>query len=269
MTGEIALLELTAKKVRIRILGSIYMTQSPHIGSSFSCVEILVALYFNVLRVSPGDTTNYKRDRFIMSKGHACPALFAVLVERGFLSEDEYNSFAIDNGLEQHPNRDIENAIELSTGSLGHGLSVGIGMALAGRIDKGQYKIYVLLSDGELNEGSTWEAIAFAGHHKLSNLVALVDANRMQALGNTKDILDLEPISDKWRQFGWHAQDINGHDFKQILGALSALSNNKPNVIVLHTIKGKGVSFMEGNVLWHYRAPNDFEYIKALEELSG
>ncbi|NPV60809.1 MAG: transketolase [Actinobacteria bacterium] len=269
MDDDVASLESIARRVRIRVLNSIYATRSPHIGSSFSPIEILVALYFRVLKASPQETSNPERDRFILSKGHACPSLYAVLTERGFMSEEEYNRFAMDDGVEQHPNMEVGKGIEVSTGSLGHGLSIGAGMALAGRLDNRSYKVYVLLSDGELNEGSVWEAVAFAGHHGLSNLVALVDANKMQALGHTRDIIDLEPIAEKWHQFRWHTQEIDGHDFTQILEAVTALSNNKPNVIIMHTIKGKGVSFMEDNILWHYRAPDDEEYEKALKELTG
>jgi transketolase len=269
MKEDIPSLEDIARRVRIKILKAIYSTKSPHIGSAFSSVEVMVSLYFRVLNVSPEEPFLQDRDRFVLSKGHACPAFYAVLAERGFLTDEEFGCFAVDDGvLEQHPNMEVEKGVEVSTGSLGHGLSIGTGMALAGRLDNRPYKVYVLLSDGELDEGSTWEAITFAGHHRLSKLVALVDANGMQALGHTKDIIDLEPISDKWRQFGWHAQEVDGHDFAQILGALSSLSNEEPNVVVLHTIKGKGVSFMEDNILWHYRAPDDGEYRKALEELS-
>lgn len=183
---------LLSKKIRKSILDLIYKTKSPHIGPSFSIVEILVALYFKVLNVSPDNASNHNRDRFILSKGHACPALYAVLAERGFISKDDLDGFATNDGiLEQHPNIDLDKGIEVSTGSLGHGLSIGTGMALAGKVDKKQYRVYVLLSDGELNEGSVWEAIMFAGHHKLSNLIAFVDYNKIQALGCTRDIIDL------------------------------------------------------------------------------
>lgn len=269
MNYDIESLESIAKKVRIRVLNSIYVTRSPHIGSSFSSIEILVALYFKVLKLSSQNVGNPERDRFILSKGHACPALYAVLVERGFMNEKDYNQIAKNDGIEQHPSKEIEKGIEVSTGSLGHGLSIGTGMAIAGKLDKKDYRVFVLLGDGELNEGSTWEAIAFAGHHRLSNLVALVDANKMQALGHTKDIIDLEPIAEKWRQFGWYVQEVDGHDFTQIMKAMNNLSEERANVVILHTIKGKGVSFMENNILWHYRAPDDEEYKRALQELSG
>ncbi|MDP2168343.1 MAG: transketolase [Thermodesulfovibrionales bacterium] len=257
-----------SNRVRRSILDLVHRTKSPHIGSSFSTVEILVALYFNRLNVSPDDPLNPERDRFILSKGHACSALYAVLAERGFLSKEDLELFAVDGGrLEQHPNMDLGRGIEVSTGSLGHGLSIGAGMALAAKVDKKKYGIYVLLSDGELNEGSVWEALMFAGHHRLSNLVAFVDFNKIQALGFTKDIIDLEPLDEKWRSFGWHAQTADGHDFEEIFAALNSLSTEKPNVVILHTIKGRGVSFMENKLLWHYRAPDDREYADALKEL--
>ncbi len=256
------------RKIRKNVLDIIYKTRSPHIGSSFSVVEILVALYFRQLKTTVDDPAHPERDRFILSKGHACATLYAVLAERGFLSRKDIEGFAVNNGvLEQHPNMNLEAGIEVSTGSLGHGLSIGTGKALAGKVDRRPYKVYVLLSDGELNEGSVWESIMFSGHHRLNNLVALVDCNKIQALGCTRDIIDLEPIGEKWESFGWHAQDVDGHNFTEIFKAFDALSGDRPNVIVLHTVKGKGVSFMENQLLWHYRSPDEKEYDLALKEL--
>lgn len=257
-----------ARNVRKTILEINYKTQSPHIGPSFSIVEILVALYFKVLNTSPENPTYPDRDRFILSKGHACPGFYAVLRERGFLTQEELGGFALDGGiLEHHPSKDLSRGIEVSTGSLGHGLSIGAGMALAAKVDKKPYKTYILLGDGELNEGSIWEAAMFAGHHQLNDLIALVDYNRIQALGSTTDILDLDPLEEKWKAFGWHVQEIDGHDFEQIFYSLSSISPDKPNVIILNTTKGKGISFMENELLWHYRAPDDAEYEQALKEL--
>ncbi len=262
---------LLSKKVRRSILNMIYRTKSPHLGPSFSIVELLVSLYFRVLAVSPDHPYNQNRDRFILSKGHACPAFYAVLAERGFLNEKDLMGFAVNNGaLEQHPNINIKRGIEVSTGSLGHGLPIGVGMAVAAKKDKMSYKVFVLLSDGELNEGSVWEAVMFASHHSLDNLVAIVDYNKMQALGYTKDIINLEPLSQRWSSFGWGVREIDGHDYGQILRACESVpfSKGKPTVIIAHTVKGKGVSFMEDKLLWHYRAPNDEEYEAALKELS-
>lgn len=261
--------ESLSKKIRRAILGMIYRTKSPHIGSSLSIVEALVALYFKFLNISPDNPFDQNRDRFILSKGHACPALYAVLSEKGFITQDDLNSFAVNGGvLEQHPTMDVKHGIEATTGSLGHGLSIGVGMCLAQNMDKKNYKVYVLLSDGDLNEGSTWEAIMFAGHHKLNNLIAMVDYNNIQALGYTKEVMNMNPLGRKWSDFGWNVQEVDGHDFKQIFNALSSLSAERPNVVILHTLKGKGVSFMENKLLWHYRAPDDEEYALAMRELS-
>ena len=261
--------EVVSNKIRKIILDIIFKTKSPHIGPSFSVVEILVALYFGHLNISADDLLNPDRDRFILGKGHACATLYAVLAEKGFITKDDLDGFAINDGiLEQHPNMDLSKGIELSTGSLGHGLSVGTGMALAGKIDNKPYNIYVLLGDGELNEGSVWEAVMFAGHHKLNNLTAIVDHNKIQALGCTRDIINLEPLGEKWECFGWNVLDIDGHNYEQIFDALNSLSLTQPNVIILHTIKGKGISFMEDTLLWHYRAPDEKEYELALKELT-
>lgn len=260
--------EKISSRVRKIVLDIIYKTKSPHIGPSFSIVDILVALYFKFLNILPEETHYPERDRFILSKGHACATLYAVLFERGFLSKEVINGFAINGGaLEHHPSMDLKKGIEVSTGSLGHGLSIGAGIALSGKVDKKKYKVYVLMSDGELNEGSVWEAIMFAGHHRLKNLIVMVDYNKMQALGDTKEIIDLDPLGKKWESFGWNVQETDGHNYEHIFNSLNSLSTKKPNVIILHTIKGKGVSFMEGKLLWHYRAPNDEEYKLALKEL--
>lgn len=260
--------EKLAQQVRLTTLEINYKTRSPHIGSSFSIVEALVALYFQFLNISPDNPLDENRDRFLLSKGHACPSFYATLYKKGFITKEELEGFAMNDGtFEHHPSLDLKHGIEITTGSLGHGLSVGAGMALSGKLDRKNHKIYVILSDGELNEGSTWESIMFSSHHKLHNLVALVDCNKMQALGFTKDIIDLNPIGPKWENFNWHVQDIDGHDFEQIFKALNSLNPEKPNALILNTIKGKGVSFMENNLLWHYRAPNEEEYIQAKKEL--
>lgn len=259
-----------ACKLRRKTLELIYRTKSPHIGPSLSIVEILTALYFKFLNVSPENSSHPERDRFILSKGHACATLYAVLAERGFISEHDLDGFAQNDGtLEQHPNIDLTKGIEVSTGSLGHGLALGAGMALAGKVDAKEYLTCVLLSDGELNEGSIWEAVMFAAHHRLCRLIAVVDRNRMQALGRTSDIIDLHPLAAKWKSFGWHAQEINGHDFADIFRAFDNLSSQTPNVIILNTVKGKGISFMENEILWHYRCPNEAEYRRAGEELAS
>ncbi|MBN1526359.1 MAG: transketolase [Candidatus Omnitrophica bacterium] len=264
--GELGIL---SRKIRLSVLDMIHRTKSPHIGSSLSAVDILVALYFEIMNIDPKGQCGKNKDRFILSKGHACAALYAVMAERGIIDADTINGFARNGGaLEQHPNKHHCEGIEVSTGSLGHGLSIGAGMALSGKVDRKAYKVYVLLSDGEMNEGSVWEAVMFAAHQGLDNLIALVDANKIQAMGCTKDIIGLDPISEKWRSFGWHVQDIDGHDFREIINAFKNIMPGKPNAIILNTSKGKGVSFMENNVLWHYRSPDEVEYRDARKELA-
>ena len=257
-----------SKKIRKSILDLIYRTKGPHIGSAFSCVELLIGLYLRFLNVAPANTSNPERDRFIFSKGHASPALYAILFECGFLSDDDLAGLAVNGGcLEQHPNKDIAKGIEVSTGSLGHGLAIGVGMALASRKDGLKHRVCVLISDGELNEGSTWEAVLFSAHHRLSNLLLVIDYNKMQALGT----LELAPLKGKFEAFGWACEEIDGHDFPAIIEALDRVpfQQNKPSVIVAHTTKGKGVSFMENSLYWHYSCPNDKEYALALDELSN
>ncbi len=260
-----------AKKARKEILNMIYRTKSPHIGSSFSIVEILIALYFKILSVSPDNPQTENRDRFILSKGHGCPALYAVLSLKGFINQRCINGFAVNGGtLEHHPTRDIKRGIEVSTGSLGHGLSIGAGMAISAKYDKSSYRIFALLSDGEMNEGDVWEAAMFASHHKLDNLVGIIDYNKIQALGRTNEVVNLEPLAQKWSAFGWEVREIDGHNFEEIINTLENIpyGQGKPIVLIAHTVKGKGVSFMENKLLWHYRCPNKEEYTKALKELS-
>lgn len=259
-----------AKTVRRRILEMICRTRGPHLGSSFSCVELLVGLYFHALKTSPEDAENPRRDRFIFSKGHASPALYAVLFERGFLSRKDIDGFAVNGGsLQQHPDYNPRGGIEVSTGSLGHGLSVGTGMAYALKRDGNPARVFVIVSDGELNEGSTWEAILFAAQHKLDNLVLVVDNNRMQALGFTRDTIALDPLEQKFAAFNWAVEVIDGHGFPSIIGAYDRLpfERDKPSVIVAETVKGKGVSFMENNLHWHYCYPMEDELTQACKEL--
>ena len=271
-TEEILKYKDLANQVRRLVLHMVHTTKSPHVGSAYSCVELLVALYFKALHISANGLEHPDRDRFIFSKGHACAALYAVLHLKGFLSKKDLDGFGIDGGvLEEHPTRNLKRGIEVSTGSLGHGLSVATGMALAAKKDQKSHRAFVLISDGELNEGSVWEAALFAAQHKLSNLVLIIDYNKMQAVGFPKNTLELEPLADKWDAFGWAVTQVDGHDFVDIFKALDALtlSVSKPNVIIAHTVKGRGVSFMENNLLWHYRPPDEEEYGKALKELSS
>ncbi len=269
-TNEKTILSNAAKEIRRDILDIIHKSKSPHIGSSFSTVEILTALYFRILKIDPENPTDENRDRFIMSKGHGCPALYATLSHRGFFSREILEGFAIDGGtLEQHPTRNLAWGIEVSTGSLGHGLSIGVGMALGAKNKKQGYRTFVLMSDGECNEGSVWEAAMFAPKYRLDNLIAVIDYNKLQALGRTAETVQFEPFADKWKSFGWAVREIDGHDVDEIVRILSSVpfEEGKPSVIITHTIKGKGVSFMEDKLLWHYKTPDEGELNKALEEL--
>lgn len=260
-----------AKKIRKEILEIIYKTKSPHIGSSLSIVEILISLYFKFLNVSPQKKKDKERDIFILSKGHAALALYVVLAERGFMKRAVLKKFGVDNGLlEGHPTRNLEYGIEVSTGSLSHGLAIGAGMALARKRNDSKSRVFVLLSDGELQEGSVWETALFASHHKLDNLIAIVDYNKIQALDKLENIMNLEPLKKKWQAFGWQAKEINGHDFFQLEGVLNKIpfSSQRPSVVIANTKKGKGVSFMENNPLWHSKVPDEKEFKNALKELS-
>lgn len=256
-----------AKRVRRQVLQMIYNTKSPHIGGCFSCVDILVSLYFSAMNVSPETKKDEGRDIFILSKGHACPALYAVLAERGFFAKEQLEKFAINGGLlEGHPNQDLDLGIEVSTGSLGYGLSVGAGMALARKLNSSSSKVFVLLSDGDLQEGCVWQALMFSAQHKLNNLRAIIDYNKLQVLGETKDVLNLEPLKDKLEAFGWEVEEVDGHDFNEIIGSLQE-GGDKPKAIIAHTKKGKGISFMEDNLAWHSKCPNEEEYNRALIEI--
>ncbi len=234
-----------------------------------SIVELLLVLYHGVMRVDPKDPDRPDRDRFILSKGHGCAALYAVLAERSFFPEEWLKTFYQDGSpLAGHIVHTVP-GVEVSTGSLGHGLPMACGMALVGKRDHKPYRVFALLSDGECDEGSNWEAALFAGHHNLDNLIVIVDYNKIQALGHTNEVLDLEPFADKWRAFGWSVREIDGHDVEEARSTLTEcpLSADHPSCIIAHTVKGKGVSFMENKLLWHYRCPDDDELQRALAEL--
>jgi transketolase len=237
-----------------------------------SAIELLVLLYGRILRVDPSDPQWPDRDRFLLSKGHSCAALYAVLAESGFFPVEWLDDFYLDGSrLAGHVTHTGVPGVEASTGALGHGLSIACGMALAAKRDKTPVRVFVLLSDGECDEGSTWEAALFAAHHGLDNLIAIVDYNKIQSLGTVQEVLRLEPLADKWRAFGWSVTEIHGHVFGQIEAALSAFPRDagKPTCIVAHTVKGKGVSFMENKLLWHYRPPDQRELQLALAELEA
>ncbi len=261
-----------AKKIRIDVLKMIGRAKSAHVGSSFSMADLLAVLYTDTLRVDPHKPEWPDRDRFILSKGHGCAGLYAILAERGFFPKKWLDDFYLNGShLPGHVTHSGIPGVEVSTGALGHGLSIASGMALAAKHDNKSYRIFTMLSDGECDEGSIWEAALFAPHHKLDNLIAIVDYNKIQSLGTVKEVLNLDPFADKWKAFGWGVHEINGHDFKEIKEAFDTLpfTLGKPSCIIAHTIKGKGVSFMENLLLWHYRSPQGDEFTNALKELEN
>ena len=251
-----------ARKVRKDILKISNLAKSSHVGSCLSIVDILVALYFSIF-----ENKAKKNFEFILSKGHACLALYCILYNLKIISKKLLNSYGTNNTLlMQHVSHKVPE-IKVSTGSLGHGLPIGAGIALSSKLKNTKKTIYVLISDGELNEGSTWEALMFASHHKLSNLVVIVDYNKIQSLDLVEKTLKIEPLSNKFKSFGCDVKIIEGHNFSKILSVLKQKNKKKPLIIIANTIKGKGVSFMENKVSWHYKSPNDVELFKALKEL--
>jgi len=265
-------MEGLAQRVRQHTVRMVHLAKSSHLGSSLSMVELLVALYGGILKVDPAQPDWPDRDRFILSKGHACASYYAVLAERGFFPIEWLDTF-YQNGsrLAGHATYPYVPGVEIATGSLGHGLSVATGMALVAKRERKPYRIFCLLSDGECDEGAVWEAVLFAPQHQLDNLTIIVDYNKIQALGHTREVVDLEPFADKWRAFRWSVREIDGHNLVEIVEALTSIPYQQgvPNCIIAHTVKGKGISFMEDSLLWHYRSPQGEEYIKALAELGG
>jgi len=270
LEADIPALKRRAAELRGRIVRMCHEAESAHLGSSLSCVDVLTVAYWDVLRIDANNPKDPLRDRFILSKGHAAMAIYATLATRGYFPVDELVTYNKDNGrLAEHPPANLLPGVEAATGSLGHGLPIGIGMALAGRIQGRSYRIYALLSDGENNEGSVWEAAMFASAQKLENICVIVDYNKWQATARSNETLQLSPLREKWEAFGWDAYEVDGHD----VGALSRMMRNVPNgsgkpvALIAHTVKGKGVSFMEDDNNWHYRAPTAEEVIKANKEL--
>ena len=256
--------------VRRDIIEMIHEAGSGHPGGSLSAVEILVMLYFHEMRVRPEDPGWPARDRFILSKGHAAPALYAVLAERGFFAKSELATFsAPGTRLQKHIDMHLVPGAELSTGSLGQGLSVGVGMALADRMDGADRRVYVLIGDGESQEGQIWEAALFAAQLRLDNLVAFLDYNGCQVDGYVRDICCLDPIVEKWDSFGWHVQRVDGHDLGAIQSALARTRDESgPHMIVADTVKGQGITFMENRPEWHARAPDEAQYQQAVRDLA-
>ncbi|MFC1970602.1 transketolase [Chloroflexota bacterium] len=263
-------LKTVAKRLRRHIITMIGKAGSGHPGGSLSSVEIVTTLYWKVLRHKPADSQWSDRDRFILSKGHAAPLLYSVLAECGYLPVAELATLRqLDSRLQGHADRIATPGVEMSSGSLGQGLSFAIGVALAGRLNSQSHRVYVLLGDGECDEGQVWEGAMAAAHFKLDNLTAIIDNNGLQIDGCNYDIMNLEPLNRKWEAFGWHVIEVDGHDFTQLLDAFgeAKLVEGQPTIIIAHTIKGKGVSFMENKVGFHGKAPNADEVAIALKEL--
>lgn len=263
-------MQALARKIRGQVIAMSHAKKTPHLGSSLSCVELVVAAYWGVLRIDPQQPWDPARDRFILSKGHAATTLYAALAYRGFFDEALLDTYADDGGrLGEHPSLGCVPGVEASTGSLGHGLPIAAGMALSQRIRGPQYRCLVLLSDGECEEGTTWEAALFAAAQRIDHLAVLIDYNKWQATGRSDEVLALCPLAEKWRAFGWSVREIDGHDLAAIGQALAAIpdGSGKPIAIVAHTVKGKGVSFMEDDNNWHYRIPTADEVRLARKEL--
>ncbi len=259
-----------ARHMRWKIVEMSYKAKTSHVGSALSCVDILAAVYWSVLNIDPNNPLDKDRDRFILSKGHAATALYTALAFRGFYPEQWLESYATSGSkLEEHPGPRCVPGVEAATGSLGHGLSLGVGMALSAKIKDSPYHSYVLLSDGECNEGTVWEAAMFSSAKNLDNLTAIIDFNKWQATGRSREIMAIEPLWEKWESFGWSAHEVDGHDIDAIVHLLEKLkeTSGKPSVIIAHTIKGRGISFMEDDNNWHYRIPDENDLMAVKGEL--
>jgi transketolase len=262
--------EKLAHKIRHSVVRMTHLGKSSHVGSALSMADVMAVLYSGALRVDPGNPKWPERDRFVLSKGHAGAAVYAALAHTGFMPvsvlDEHYRDGSILSGHVSHKGVP---GVELSTGSLGHGLGVAVGMAKAAHLRGAGFRVVCLLSDGECDEGSNWEAILFAAHHKLSNLTAIVDYNKIQSLAAVSETIGLEPFVDKWIAFGWRVIEVDGHDHRELRDALAAANTagDRPTCVICHTTKGKGISFMENSVLWHYRTPQGDEFDAAIEEL--
>lgn len=266
-TSSIAL----ARNIRGHALRMVHQANASHIGSCLSMADILSVLYHRVLKIDPMFPKEQSRDRFFLSKGHGAAIVYAVLAEKGFFPLNLLDDYCKDGSmLTGHINSEVA-GVEFSTGSLGHGLPVACGVALSGHREQQPYRVFVMLSDGELDEGSNWEAILFAPHHHLDNLVAIVDYNKLQGFGATKEVLDIEPLELKWQSFGWAVKVVNGHDHAELQEVLYSVPfvKGKPSVVIANTVKGKGILFMENQLAWHYRSPDKMQLEQALAELGG
>lgn len=270
MTNE--KLKVHANNIRKNIITEVYSAKSGHPGGSLSAADILTELYFEQMDINKENVNTIDRDRFVLSKGHASPLLYATLAEKGFIDMEDLKGFRhIDSKLQGHPNMNYVAGVDMSTGSLGQGISCAVGMAITNKVDGNNHRIYALLGDGECEEGEVWEAAMAASHYKLDNLCAILDYNHLQIDGNIEDVISPEPFMSKFKSFGWNVLDVNGHNFDELRNAFEQAEQvkNKPTVIIAHTIKGKSVSFMENNYAWHGAAPNQEQYEQAMEELGG
>lgn len=267
---EIERLKEISKNVRMDIIEEVYSAQSGHPGGALSCADILTVLYFNQMNINPNRKDDENRDRFILSKGHASPALYAVLSERGYFSKDELKSFRKYGAMLQgHPDMKHIPGVDMTAGSLGQGLSAANGMAMSAKLDKKNYRVYCLLGDGEIEEGQIWEAVMASAHYKLDNLCVIVDNNNLQIDGKVSDVMSVYPLKEKFEAFGFETYEIDGHNIDELILTFQKASTIKgrPTAIIAKTIKGKGVSFMENQAGWHGKAPNEDEYKLAIEEL--
>lgn len=263
-------LELKSVRLRKRLIETIASAGAGHTGGGLSCLDILNVLYNRVLRVSPETLSEPHRDRYVQSKGHSVEALYVVLADRGFFPDEDLETVCrYQSHYVGHPTRHIP-GIEMNTGALGHGLSICIGMALAAKMDAAPYRVFTLLGDGELAEGSNWEAGLAAAHHGLDNLVAILDHNSLQITGYTRDVMSTEPVADKWRAFGWDVREIDGHDYAALTKAMTdPPTTGQPTFVIANTVKGKGVSFMEDVAKWHHRVPSEEEFQQAMAEFAA
>jgi len=260
--------EELALRIKLKAWNMAYKAKASHMGGNFSVADAIAVLYKDIANYNPQNPQDENRDRIVLSKGHCCAVMYAVLAECGFFSAKELDTFGENGSLFScHISAKVP-GVELSSGSLGHGAAVAAGIALNGKLKNKNYHVYAICGDGECNEGSIWEMIMFAGQMKLNNFTVIVDANKMQALGDTKDIINIEPMAEKWRSFGWYAIDVDGHNHDELRAAFRKDSEGKPKVIIAHTIKGNGISFMENSLWWHYQIPFGDYYTTAINELN-
>lgn len=266
---DISSLQLLAEKIRKRVIEMIYSARGGHVGGSLSSIEIETVLYFHVMNIDAGNPRNPDRDRFILSKGHSVEALYAVLAAKGFINDsllDTYGHF--NSELAGHPTKKTP-GVELNSGALGHGLSVGVGMAIGAKMSKKSFRTFVLMGDGEQGEGSVYEAAMSASHYRLGNLVAIIDRNTLQISGKTEHVMSLEPMRERWEAFGWEVVDVQGNDISDLMRVFDALdyAGDKPKLLIAHTTKGNGVSFMENGAKWHHGVPAEAQYLSAIKEI--